>query len=566
MLHTRVRAVFAFSFLCATASAWAGVSADEAARLGKDLTYVGSTRAGNADGTIPEYTGSTNFDVDLPVLYKGTKLTPRNISRQVLVDLWDQYKDFQKNGPPELRKMLDDGVAGEPKDIRGRLEAAQKDVVANWKKYYTELSPDYKQRLNDLRKTFVLVGHENLNTDPEKASEEQINALLALFKQQLSQVLGKLNNADQPLYTITPANMAQYADKLSQGHQALFKAYPDYKMVVYPSIRTAFFPDAVNEATVKNATAAHLEGTDNVLDAKLGFPFPIPKNGAEVMWNHKLRFRGSAARRYNDQAIVKPDGSFVITKLQEDVKFKYANLREPPAPGNKIFAFYLSQVLSPPRVAGEIILAHEPFIGNRAAWIYDPGLGRVNRAPDVGYDNPYPGTDGEQLTDQVDMFNGALDRYDWKLLGKKDLLIPYNSFLINGPAFTYKTLLTPFHINQKNSRYELHRVWVVEADLKPNVRHVFKKRVFYIDEDSWAIAVVENYDNRDQLWKVQEGHLLTAPFIPTVSALPELIYDLQSKRYFATTLTNEAQILDFNITFEDSHFDPANLRRLGQNH
>ncbi len=133
---------------------------------------------------------------------------------------------------------------------------------------------------------------------------------------------------------------------------------------------------------------------------------------------------------------------------------------------------------------------------------------------------------------------------------------------MNGPAFKYKDLLKPLHINQKNSRYELHRVWVVDATLKAGLRHQFKRRTFYIDEDSWSIAIVDLYDNRNQLWKVQEGHLFTAPFIPTVSALPEIIYDLQSKRYFVTTLTNEAQIIDFNINFEDNYFDPANLKRL----
>src|SRR3546814_8403406 len=67
---------------------------------------------------------------------------------------------------------------------------------------------------------------------------------------------------------------------------------------------------------------ASLNGTDDVQGAELGFPFPIPKSGAEPIWNHKLEFRGSAVRRYNNQAIVKPDGSYKISKLIEDVKFK----------------------------------------------------------------------------------------------------------------------------------------------------------------------------------------------------------------------------------------------------
>ena len=43
---------------CGLASpAMAGISADQIARLGQDLTPLGGERAGNADGTIPEWTG-----------------------------------------------------------------------------------------------------------------------------------------------------------------------------------------------------------------------------------------------------------------------------------------------------------------------------------------------------------------------------------------------------------------------------------------------------------------------------------------------------------------------------
>ncbi|PPE76013.1 DUF1329 domain-containing protein [Solimonas fluminis] len=369
----------------------------------------------------------------------------------------------------------------------------------------------------------------------------------------------------RPLYVITKANLAQYDKVLTDGHKALFKTYPDYKMIVFPSYRNAFFPDEILKATVANATRASLVGTDDVQKAELGFPFPIPKSGAEPIWNHKLKFRGSAVKRYNNQAIVKPDGTYKISKLVEDVKLKYANLKE-PAEMRKggLFAYYLQEVLEPPRVAGQIILVHETAGGegnSRLAWIYSPGLGRVNRAPDVGFDNPSIGSDGEQFNDQIDVFNGSLERFDWKLLGKREMLIPYNSWMLNSPTFKYKDIIRPGHINQDLARYEMHRVWVVEATLKQGQRHRFGKRRFYLDEDSWAIAAVDCYDNRGQLWKVQEAHLLSIPFIPTVSGIPETIYDLQSKRYFVTTMTNEDAISDFEVKYDDAMFTPASLQR-----
>ncbi len=373
---------------------------------------------------------------------------------------------------------------------------------------------------------------------------------------------------DKPLFTITGKNVAEYADKLGEGQKAMFAQYPGtYKMDVYPTRRTAAFPQFYYDATYNNALNAELGGGGEALvNAVIGVPFPIPKSGAEVLWNHKMRFRGTAVRRYNNQAIVKLDGSYKISKLVEDVKFKYANLEEDNA-GTKILLYYLSEVLSPPRVAGQLILVHESSGAGgsgRDAWIFNPGLGRTNRAPDVGYDNPYIGTDNEQFNDQVDVFNGALDRYDWKLVGKKEVYIPYNSFLINSPMIKYKDIIRPGHINQNLARYELHRVWVVEANLRQGLRHQFKRRTFYVDEDSWAVAAVDCYDNRDQLWKVQEAQLLTVPFVPTVTGIPEIIYDLQSGRYFVTALQNEDRISDFKIDFEDRYFAPNGLNRKGQ--
>ena len=374
-----------------------------------------------------------------------------------------------------------------------------------------------------------------------------------------------IGNVIDPRFTITKANYKEYADKLTVGHKALFERYDDYKMVVYPTIRTAFYPQEIYDATKKNAANADLVGTDDVNGAELGFPFPIPQNGAEAIWNHKLKYKGDAVKRYNNQAIVKPDGDYKISKLIEDVKFKYGNISEPG--GTDLLAYYLSEVIEPARVAGQLTLVHETAdegSGGRLAWIYNPGLGRVNRAPDVGYDNPYIGTDGEQFNDQVDVFNGSLDRYNWKLVGRKEIFIPYHNYELNSPEHKYRDLIQPGHVNQDLVRYELHRVWVVDATLRDRTRHQFKRRTFYLDEDSWSIAVVDCYDNRDELWKVQEAFLLTLPFIPTVTGSPEAIYDLQSGRYFLTAMTNEDEVSDFEIEYRDTYFQVSNLKRLAR--
>jgi len=585
--------------------AHAGVSAQEAAKLGKELTPVGAQRADNKDGTIPAWTGKASFAPKMMTITRdqleslrqrlvkdiGNIVTNPDAVSEVLVlgqDVMDSDPaKFQKvmklvremlTGDSKLKADIDavlatrggksiDSLLAQVEQKKTRLPALKDDIVA----VLTSLKkqPDAFSRMVaafDIGKALDLAALVDSNTKGHNSAELLLAYMPDYVKDFLTYKVGDKppEYFMKPLYVITRDNMAQYENILSEGHKAMFKAYPDYKMVVYPTVRNAFFPDEIYKATIANATRASLNGTDDVQGAELGFPFPIPKSGAEPIWNHKLEFRGSAVRRYNNQAIVKPDGSYKISKLVEDVKFKYANLKEPAKLDKKgIFAYYMQEVISPPRVAGQITLVQETAGGagnTRVAYLYSPGLGRVNRAPDVGYDNPSIGSDGEQFNDQIDMFNGAQDRYDWKLLGKREMLIPYNSWVLNSPTFKYKDIIRPGHINQDLARYELHRVWVVEATLRKGQRHRFGKRRFYLDEDSWSIAVIDCYDDRGQLWKVQESHLLTVPFIPTVSGIPQTIYDLQSKRYFVTALTNEDAITDWEIHFPDSQFTPNALQ------
>lgn len=492
--------------LTLSGNALAKASAEEAAKLGNSLTPVGAEKAGNADGSIGEWKNGAMFDA-----------TQKSLTPEKLESLREQFEELRAKNPAPFDKLMT----------------------------YVD--------------DFSLEQYDEISKQVDQIIDSLPADLKAMAKAQREQMGGN----EKPKLIITKANLAQHKDKVTEGHQAMFDKYPDYKMIVYPTVRTAFFPDEIYKATKANATSATLTGTDVVEGAKLGFPFPIPKSGAEVIWNHKLKFRGSAARRYNNQAIVKPDGDYKISKLVEDVKFKYANLDEQTDGPIKILAYYLSEVMEPPRVAGQLTLVHESAGSGetRSAWIYNPGLGRVNRAPDVSYDNPYIGTDGEQFTDQVDVFNGALDKYDWKLVGKREMYIPYNSYLINTPLIKYKDIIRAGHINQNLARYELHRVWVVEASIRDGQRHQLSKRRFYVDEDSWSIAAVDGYDNRGQLWKVQEAHLITAPFVPTVTGVPELIYDLQSGRYFVTALVNEDKITDFKVDYDDRDFSPSRLQR-----
>lgn len=372
--------------------------------------------------------------------------------------------------------------------------------------------------------------------------------------------------AEKPLFTITKDNVAQYADMIPVGNKALMERYPTYKMNVYKTHRTVSWPEEIYKWTKVNATEAEMIGTDSVKNAKLGFPFPIPKTGAEPIWNHKMKWRGENVVRFNNQAIVQADGSYQLTKLIEEVNFRYASIRR-PGDSSDTLLLYLSEVMAPPRLAGQLLLVYETSdqaVDLRKAWLYNPGLRRVRRAPNVAYDNPYEGTDGNQFNDQVDMFNGAMDRYNWKLVGKKEMYIPYNSYVIQSPDVKYADIIGNKHVNQDLPRYEKHRVWIVDSTLKEGTSHTFARRTFYVEEDSWTIAAIDAYDNRGSLYKFQEGHTIFTQVVQTAGGVPEVIYDLQTGRYFLTAMANEDKPNDFSITFPRGHFTTKALKKRAQ--
>ncbi len=443
---------FAAVLTLIAAPAWAAVSKEEAARLleGGDLMPVGGERAGNADGTIPAWTGGFTQDM-IPACYKGK-------------------------------------------------------------------------------------GTRYCDPFPE----------------------------DKPLFTITPQNVDQYRDKLSPGQLALFSTQRTYKMPIYQTRRTSSYPDFYYEATYRNALQAKLGGNGEALvDAITGVPFPIPKTGFEPIWNHKVRYRGPYIRRWNNQFAVTSSGNYNAVKIREDVSFPYNFEGAKPEDLDNVIIYFLQIVTEPARLAGTITLVHETMDQvkePRRAWQYNPGQRRLRRAPNVGYDNPGTAADGLRTNDQTDTFNGAMDRYTWKIIGKKEMYIPYNSYELHSDKYKYDDIILKGHINQDLARYELHRVWVVEANLKPGTTHIYKRRVFYLDEDTWQIALVDIYDSRDQLWRFQEAHTVNYYDFPGIAPIGETIYDLQINRYLAQAFNNEDDETVV-MKFEPSYFAPSSVQK-----
>ena len=376
---------------------------------------------------------------------------------------------------------------------------------------------------------------------------------------------------DKPLFTITAKNASDYKDKLTDGQMALLKAYPDtFKMPVYQTRRSARQPDRIYNNTRKAATKAKLlEGGNGFSGAYDAYPFPIPQNGLEALWNHIVRYRGEYVVRRASEVAVQRNGAFSLSTSQQEALINYNLPTGSEATLDNIIFYYLSFTRSPARLAGGAVLIYETLDQvkqPRQAWGYNAGQRRVRRAPNLAYDTPIASSDGLRTADDTDMYNGAPDRYEWTLLGKKEVYIPYHNYRLISPDVKYEEILSKGHLNPDYTRYELHRVWVVEGKLKAGARHVYSKRVLYLDEDSWGAAVVDQYDGRGELWRISMAYLINFYDRPTVWTGLDVYHDLRSRRYHAQGLANEeAKFVSFDEAVPDlKYFKPSALRRRGR--
>ena len=341
---------------------------------------------------------------------------------------------------------------------------------------------------------------------------------------------------EKPRVRITAQNMGDYEAQLTAGARAMLKKYPKYRIDVYPTHRTVALPERVLDNTFANATrAATKDGGNGISGAIGGYPFPLPKNGHEAMWNHLLRYVGVASNfRYDNWNVDASGRPALATSGKLIVEYPYYDPKN-TAPAAETDVYFRTKIAytAPARRAGEALMAVDvvnPAKRPRRAWLYLPGQRRVKLAPDIAYDTPNPGTAGSATYDDAWIFNGAMDRYDFKLVGKKEIIVPYNTYRL-----TYHNksadVTTPHFINPDLVRWELHRVWVVEATLKPGKRHIYAKRTFYLDEDSWTALAADQYDAKGRLYRASFAHMAPSYDTKTPNAETQVFYDLTSGVY-----------------------------------
>ncbi len=370
---------------------------------------------------------------------------------------------------------------------------------------------------------------------------------------------------EKPLYSVNAENMDQYADKLSDGVQALMKKYPDFRIDVYPTHRTGAAPEWVYENTFKNATRAKLvEGSEGLRPdgAYGGIPFPIPQSGLEAIWNHELRWRPPVQKwdRFSGLTLT-ADGRHVqlVEASNEQLMPYYLRDGEEKFKGN--FWMVRSMNSGPPIRAGEGIVGRLMLDeGKNATWVYLTGQRRVRKLPNNCCDTPTPFSAGTVSFDEVGVFGSSKDRYDWKLIGKQELIIPYNSNRTLVPT-KYSEVLGEHFLNPDHVRWELHRVWVVEATLKEGQRHTSPRSRYYLDEDTWMAVLADRWDANDQLWRMPFSIPITAPEVPVTFDLTWGVYNLLSGSAFINVLMNESpsQVKVLSKPYPETLFTPDGL-------
>ncbi|MGV8805083.1 MAG: DUF1329 domain-containing protein [Polaromonas sp.] len=314
-------------------------------------------------------------------------------------------------------------------------------------------------------------------------------------------------SSEKPLFSITADNVAQYESRLSSGQKALLARFPKaFRMDVYATHRDFRYPDYVCDAARKNALHAEVvDGGMGVKDAVIGaVPFPIPKGATEVLLNNTFPYRAFSEDTVRDLANVLSDGRVSWGRGHNTNINRVNGVANAGEPLDSTMAYSRSLVLLPEREKGILTVSIEPvnFVtGKRLAWSYDPGTRRVRQLPEYGFDQPLGGSGGKMTIDSDRLFNGSPERYNWKLLGKREMFVPANSYKLHGKTVKYADLLKPGVPNADFIRWELRRVWVIEGSLKEGSRHLYGKRVLFIDEDTWHAVMSDFYDTRGTLWQ-----------------------------------------------------------------
>jgi hypothetical protein len=339
---------------------------------------------------------------------------------------------------------------------------------------------------------------------------------------------------EKPLFSIDAHNAEQFKHVLSDGNKALLAKFPEYRIDVYPTHRTAVYPQAVLDNTVLNAQRCSIANGGLSIagsDCRGGLPFPTPKSGYEAMWNHLLAWSGIAVSgRERDWLVDHVTRPVLLAASDTYIGSPWYDTAQTKQPA---YRQLMKVVAAPARIAGGRWLTldtSDPVKDAPLTWEYRAGERGVRAAADNTHDLAAD-AGGLRFYDEIGLFNGPLDAFEFKLLGKREMIIPYNTYKQVYHCKPEENDLLPNFINPDCMRWELHRVWAVEAILKHGHSHASTRRVFYWDEDSWNAGASDEYDTKGKLYRTGFVHFNVWYESQINSAHQYVIYDFKKNQY-----------------------------------
>ncbi|RLA48013.1 MAG: DUF1329 domain-containing protein [Gammaproteobacteria bacterium] len=370
---------------------------------------------------------------------------------------------------------------------------------------------------------------------------------------------------DPVLFTIDHTNAEQYKDQLSAGHRALMEKYPDsYRLHIYPTQRSVSYPPSIEEHTRKyKGKAKVVDDGAGITGIVRGIPFPRPENGEQAIWNMRLSYKGGGYRGYFTTALTASNGAYELGISKHEIEYMYGDQRTTLENFDNVKTRAVMYALRPAKSAGNMYLYH--FLLNsrdeeRRNWSYNAGKRRVKRSSMIPHDQPMGGSDGIHVWDQGDMWLGPITEFNWRLIGKQEMYVPYNAYKLHSGDTEIDAIITPQHINQDLARYELHRVWVVEATRREDSTHFYKRRRYFIDEDSWRVMLAEHYDDDGQVHRFSEAHHINYYEARVFYTTLDTYYKIDSNRYYLRHVDNQYSPFDFSYDQNANYYKPGRLK------
>ena len=316
------------------------------------------------------------------------------------------------------------------------------------------------------------------------------------------------------------------------------------------------------EATAKYRGQAKIDAKQWIRNYKAGCPFPEPKTGIEVEWNYRRRFKPDDRIFPVITVITNKRGQVRYQTSDGNLLFMTGRLAADPKPTflpnpNKIERIDVYANAHPYELQGTISVItqfNDPGKTDEL-WMYLPSMRRVRHLSTTQRIDKLPG--GQDLFwDCFDTFNGNPSLFNFKLLGRKEMLVVMNGYP-KGEFILHEYMMGP------NDYYQKVNCYVNEIHSKdPN--YPFSKIIQYLDPDTWVSYYTDWYDRKGKLQRSSIfNYTLTKNGIVMANVMNHIDFQrVHSTGYAYTNARSGSGGNTYNVGLTPDYFILDHLRKV----